>query len=48
MAHNERRATRMLSLSDHQLKLIVDSGSLSAAAARYALAQRGIVYTAKR
>lgn len=41
MAHNEKRAARMKRLSVAELKRIIESGSLSAAAARYELARRG-------
>ena len=44
MAYNVTRAARMARLSDAELKRRVDAGSLSSAAASFALRQRGIVY----
>ena len=44
MAYNVKRAARMTRLSVAELKRIADSGSLSSAAAEYAMRQRGIVY----
>lgn len=44
MAYNAKRVARMTSLSVADLKRRVDAGSLSSAAASYALRQRGIVY----
>lgn len=41
MAHNVKRAERFARKSTEELKRIAASGSLSAAAARYALDQRG-------
>ena len=42
--HNQRRADRMARRSVGELKRIVDAGTLSSAAACYALRLRGIVY----
>lgn len=44
MAYNEARTARMRNLTVAELKRRVDAGTLSSAAASYALAQRGIVY----
>lgn len=44
MAYNVKRAARMANLSVAELKRRVDAGTLSSAAASYALLQRGIVY----
>jgi hypothetical protein len=44
MAHNTKRTARMAQLSIAELKRRVDSGSLSSAAASYALRQQGVVY----
>lgn len=46
MAYNAKRAARMATLSDAALRRIVDAGTLSSAAATYALRQRGIVHVA--
>ncbi len=48
MAYNRERAERMRKLSDSELKRRVDAGTLSSAAASYALRQRGIDYPVKR
>ncbi len=44
MAYNAKRAARMTQLSVAELKRRVDAGTLSSAAASYALFSRGIVY----
>ncbi len=44
MAYNAKRALRMARLSERELKRIADAGTLSSAAASYALLQRGVVY----
>jgi hypothetical protein len=44
MAYNTKRRARMATLSESALRRIVDAGTLSSAAASYALRQRGIVY----
>jgi hypothetical protein len=43
MAFNKQRADRFARKSTDELKRIAESGSLAAAAARYALQQRGTV-----
>ncbi len=48
MAHNRERADRMRKRSDSDLKRFVDAGSLSSAAASFALRERGVVYPVYR
>ncbi len=48
MTYNVKRAARMKVLSEQELKKRVETGSLSAAAARYELRRRGVEYTPKR
>lgn len=48
MAYNRERAQRMSKLSVAELKRRVDAGTLSSAAASYALRERGIDYPVKR
>lgn len=44
MAYNHYRSAKMARLSVAELKRFVDAGTLSSAAASYALLMRGIVY----
>ena len=44
MAYNVNRTARIARLSDAELKRRVDAGTLSSAAASYALRLRGTVY----
>lgn len=44
MAYNHKRSAKMARLSVAELKRFVDAGTLSSAAASYALLMRGIVY----